>query len=107
MPALVRLCAAERIVEGLPLAVEVPGWPPLAVFRVGDGYHATRNQCTHGRARLTDGHQAGATIVCPLHAGAFDIASGAAVALPCEVPLRTYAVERHGDTLFLRPPASP
>lgn len=84
------ICRADAVVEGLPLAVAIPGLPPLAVFRVGAVCYVTANQCTHGRAKLTDGAQQGATIYCPLHGGAFDVTTGDPLIPPCTRELRVY-----------------
>ncbi|MDB5840115.1 MAG: ferredoxin subunit of nitrite reductase and ring-hydroxylating dioxygenase [Herminiimonas sp.] len=101
---LIRICRAEEVEEGSPLPVNVSGLQPLAVYQVGDAYYATDNLCTHGRAFLTDGVQEGLTIECPLHGGAFDIASGAPTSLPCRVALNTYVVKQDGDELFVAQP---
>jgi ethylbenzene dioxygenase ferredoxin subunit len=97
----IRLCAAEAVIEGLPLRVELPGRPPLAVFKVGSAYYATDGTCTHGNARLTDGCQQGATVRCPLHGGAFDIATGRPVAPPCRMPLATHPIAVSDGAVFL------
>ena len=85
-----RLCRVDRVIEGLPLKVMVPGLPPLAVFRRGDTFHVVDALCTHGWAWLTEGHQSGWQVQCPLHGGAFDIRDGAVLAPPYTVPLKTY-----------------
>ena len=62
----------------------------LALYRLGDGYHATEAYCTHGHALLTEGYIDGAIVECPMHGGTFEIATGKAVGAPCTVPLATY-----------------
>lgn len=66
--------------------------PALAVYNVDGELFVTDNMCTHGNAMLTDGYQDGGIIECPFHGGSFDIATGAAKAFPCQVPIKTYAV---------------
>lgn len=92
MAALIKLAKVEDVVEGTPVAVEPPGLPELAVYRIGDDYYVTSNLCTHGNAMLTDGYQDGAVIECSIHGGTFDIRTGEARAFPCKLPLRTYKV---------------
>lgn len=90
MGSLVRLCVTDSVGIDEPVAVEVEGLPSMAVFRVDDDYFVTANECTHGKAMLTDGFQEGARIECPFHGGAFDVRSGHPVAFPCQVALKTY-----------------
>ncbi len=103
-----RLCETSAVAEGTPLRVEREGYPPLAVFQVGDRYFVTDDTCTHSEASLSDGDQEGTTIICPIHEGVFDIESGEAIEFPCTVPLQTYVAtvrdggvwiegEIHGD----------
>jgi nitrite reductase/ring-hydroxylating ferredoxin subunit len=40
-------------------------------------------------------------IECPMHNGRFDVATGDAVRRPARKNIRTYPVERRGDTLFI------
>ncbi|NNL85279.1 MAG: Rieske 2Fe-2S domain-containing protein, partial [Myxococcales bacterium] len=61
----VRLCESSAVAEGTPLRVEVDGYPPLAVYRVGSDYFVTDDTCTHSNASLSEGEQEGSTIVCP------------------------------------------
>lgn len=92
MADLVRLCRVEEVEEGKPVAANLAGFPPLAVYQVDEDYFVTDNLCTHGSAMLTDGYQEGSNIECPFHGGAFDIRSGEATAFPCQTPLKTYEV---------------
>ncbi len=89
---LVFLCPVDDVVEGEPLAVEVEGCPPLAVYRIGEQYFVTSNVCTHSYSLLTEGYQEGDQIECAVHGGTFDIRTGEATAFPCQEPLVTYPV---------------
>jgi nitrite reductase/ring-hydroxylating ferredoxin subunit len=72
--------------------------PAVAVFDVDGQFHATADQCTHGMALLSRGKVVAGRIVCPLHSGSFDLTTGAAVDLPCTIPLAVYRVEiRDGE----------
>lgn len=93
----VRLCETHEVMEGQPVRVEIDGFPPLAVYQVGERYFVTDDTCTHSEASLSEGEQEGATIICPIHEGVFDLESGEAVGFPCTIPLKTYeAVARDG-----------
>ena len=92
MSELILLCKTEDVQEGVPVAVEMEGLPALAVFNVSGEYFVTEDLCSHGNAKLSDGYQDGEVIECPFHGGAFCIKTGAASALPCVAPIRTYPV---------------
>lgn len=92
MSDLIILCKTDEIEEGTPIAVNIDGFPPLAVYQHKGQFYVTDNTCTHGMAQLTDGHQDGNEIECPFHGGAFDFTNGDAVSFPCQIPLKTYAV---------------
>jgi nitrite reductase/ring-hydroxylating ferredoxin subunit len=64
----------------------------LAVYRVGGAFYATDDQCTHARARLSEGYLQDNVIECPLHQGSFHIPSGRALRAPARVAVRTYPV---------------
>jgi nitrite reductase/ring-hydroxylating ferredoxin subunit len=38
-------------------------------------------------------------IYCPLHGGAFELATGRAVVSPCSTPIKSYRVWRRGDEI--------
>ncbi|KDA01164.1 MAG: (2Fe-2S)-binding protein [Hyphomonas sp. BRH_c22] len=92
MTSKVRLCPVADVKDGEPVGVFLDDLPALAVYNVNGDIFVTDNMCTHGNAMLTDGYQDGGIIECPFHGGSFDIATGAAKAFPCQVPVKTYAV---------------
>jgi nitrite reductase (NADH) small subunit len=64
----------------------------VAVFRTrAGGLFATQAFCPHGRGPLADGLVGRATVLCPLHAFAFDLASGRCLS-GCCADLRSYDV---------------
>lgn len=101
---LIELAQTSAVKEGAPIAVEVPGLPLLAVYRVGDDFFATDCICTHGNAMLTDGFQDGEIIECPFHGGAFNLKTGKPTQFPCQVPLKTYDVVVQNETIFIQRP---
>lgn len=78
--------------EGEVRKLTLPDRPPVAVYRLRDGFHATDDTCTHGQASLSEGIIFGDEIECPFHGGTFRIHTGEAVRAPCLVPLKTYPV---------------
>lgn len=84
------LCAADDVPTDFGLLAQPDSHPAIAVFRLGDAFHATADTCTHGAASLCDGHVEDGQVECPWHAGRFDIRTGQATASPCTDPLRVY-----------------
>lgn len=94
---LTRLCAIDEVPEGGALQVVLPHRPPLAVFRLDGTCFVTDDTCTHGNASLCDGDIEDGLVICPFHAGSFDIRTGEPVDRPCVKKLQTYeAVEENG-----------
>lgn len=84
------LCDADAVEIGTPVRVETEGLPPLAVFRLDDGYFVTDDTCTHGQASLCDGFVDGDEVECPWHSGKFCVKDGKATAFPAVEPIKVY-----------------
>jgi nitrite reductase (NADH) small subunit len=84
----VTLAAISAIPEGEGRTFRV-GNARVAVFRTRqDQVFATQAECPHRRGMLADGLLGGSTLVCPLHALKFDLATGRALNGDCT--LKTY-----------------
>lgn len=66
--------------------------PPVALYRLDDGYVATADTCTHMYSSLCDGYLDGDVVECVLHMATFSVRSGAALTLPATQALRTFPV---------------
>ncbi|MHA3701107.1 non-heme iron oxygenase ferredoxin subunit [Jatrophihabitans sp. YIM 134969] len=66
--------------------------PPVAVFHLEDGFHATDDTCTHAEYSLGSGWIEDGRVECELHFAAFDIRTGKAATPPASVDLATYPV---------------
>ena len=87
--------------EGSSVQVPKPGTDEfLAVFNLNGTFYVTDDMCTHAMASLAGGEILDGRIYCPLHGGAFDIATGEAVESPCTEPLRTYEVFAEDGLLY-------
>jgi p-cumate 2,3-dioxygenase ferredoxin subunit len=95
MPQVKTMLASE-LGDGEVRQVPLDGQDPVALYRLDGELYATADVCTHSHAFLSEGVVEGGDIVCPFHEGTFDIRTGEATGLPCEVALRTYPV-RVGD----------
>ncbi|MEX0405290.1 non-heme iron oxygenase ferredoxin subunit [Aquibium sp. LZ166] len=95
------ICALADIPDDEGLRVDLNGFPPLAVWRVGEQAYVTDDTCTHGQASLTaDGMQNEFVIECGLHQGEFDIRDGSVRSPPCSKPLRVYATRVVDDQVY-------
>ena len=85
----VSLCRAEEVAPGCALRVE-HGKMVLPVFNLDGEYFVTDDTCTHGPGSLSEGCIDGDVVECDFHNGSFNIRTGAVVAPPCMIPLKTY-----------------
>lgn len=89
----VALFAVDELQNGEMRQAHLPEGNLIAVYRVGEQFYATDDKCTHGEVSLTEeGTLSGCIIECSFHFGSFNVTTGAPVAMPCEVPLKTYPV---------------
>jgi nitrite reductase/ring-hydroxylating ferredoxin subunit len=72
----------------------------IAVFRVGDGFHAIDNRCPHKGGPLGAGAFDGTLVTCPWHRFTVDVRTGRSPRVP-GLRVRTFAVEDAGDELRL------
>jgi nitrite reductase/ring-hydroxylating ferredoxin subunit len=64
---------------------------------------ATQPDCPHLSGPLADGLLGGATVVCPLHEWAFDLATGAAAAGGCGIEIYPVRMAEDGTILLTVP----
>ena len=98
-PAEIDLGSLEAVPLGQGFCFRVGG-REIAVFRQRDGrVFASSNQCPHRQGPLAEGILGGGKVICPLHAHAFDLCSGAGP-VP-EERLRVYPVRVADGRLLL------
>jgi nitrite reductase/ring-hydroxylating ferredoxin subunit len=72
------------------------------VYNVKGTYYVTEDTCTHGKASLADeGELDEYFVTCTWHDGKFDIRTGAACAMPCTHPIRTFPVTIKDDGVWI------
>jgi nitrite reductase/ring-hydroxylating ferredoxin subunit len=94
--AFVRVARIADVARGRMLEVTVGG-RNILLCHTREGWFAVDNICTHAYARLSEGRLRKTRLICPLHGGAFDCRTGAAIAPPAVAPLGTYAVRLSGE----------
>ena len=85
----IALCTAAEVAPGSAIRIE-KGALTLAVFNLDGDFCVTDDACTHGPGSLSEGVIEGETVECDFHNGVFNIRTGAVVAPPCMVPVKTY-----------------
>ena len=73
----------------------------IAVCKIGDGYYAFPDTCTHEEWPLSESYLADGQIVCSLHGAAFDPRTGACTRGPASDALIPYSVRQQDETLFI------
>jgi nitrite reductase/ring-hydroxylating ferredoxin subunit len=97
----IRVAGVADIAPGEMMPLDIGG-KPIALFHLEDGaWHATDNICTHAYALLTDGWLEDHEIECPLHAGRFDVRTGAALCAPLSEPIATHRVRVEGEDVMV------
>ncbi|HLY58402.1 MAG TPA: non-heme iron oxygenase ferredoxin subunit [Stellaceae bacterium] len=95
------LCRLEELEPDSVKRVVTATGQVLAVYRLKDAFHASDDRCSHGQASLSEGMIEDGLIVCPLHYGAFDIATGEPAIPPCSVPLKVFPTAQRDGGLYL------
>ena len=72
---MIRIAHVNDVAPGECVMVEAAG-KQLALCHVGGKFHAIDNYCPHQGGPLADGFLDGTSLVCPLHAWAFDVTTG-------------------------------
>lgn len=73
----------------------------VAVFRHRNGdLYAVQNACPHANGPLSEGIAGGGTVICPLHARKFNLATGACLN-DASLCLKTYAVRQEDGLLYV------
>ena len=73
----------------------------IAVFHARSGaVYATQASCPHRGGPLADGLIGGSTLVCPLHAWKFDLATGAALFGDCGITTYPARLDARGDVIL-------
>ncbi|MCD9027983.1 non-heme iron oxygenase ferredoxin subunit [Luteimonas sp. BDR2-5] len=100
------LCATDDVADGEIRRGELPDGHPLAIYNIGGEFFVTDDICSHGEASLSeDGMLDGHEVECSWHFGKFDVRTGEATAMPCEIPLRVWPVRIENGRVCIDPAA--
>jgi nitrite reductase/ring-hydroxylating ferredoxin subunit len=96
---MVDVGAVENYTDGRGTRVMVDG-NPVALFRLGEKFHALDDCCSHAMAPLNSGEVRDGAVACPRHGARFDIATGEVLTLQAVGNVASYPVEvRQGRVL--------
>ena len=95
-----RAAAADEIAVDEPKALTI-GEREVAVYRIGDAFHALDNICPHEYAVLSAGFVEGDAVECPLHQSQFHIPSGKCLGPPADGDLNSYPVKVEDGDVFI------
>jgi nitrite reductase/ring-hydroxylating ferredoxin subunit len=76
----------------------------VALFRIGEGYHALWSRCPHAGGPLEDGMFRGDTVSCPWHSSTFRVTDGTRVSGPSAVDATAFPVEVADGRVLVGPP---
>jgi len=96
---------AADLAEAMPTKALL-GATALVVVRRGDLVFALKDTCSHAGGLLSEGHLAGDTIVCPLHASAFRLQDGAVRHGPASTRQVAYRARINGEQVEVQGPIS-
>jgi nitrite reductase/ring-hydroxylating ferredoxin subunit len=99
--ARIKACKVDRLKPGE--AMRLNQTPPIAVYRLEDGFYATDDTCSHAQASLSAGDVdlKECTVECPYHGSLFDVRTGRALSLPANRPVKAYPVTIENDEVFV------
>jgi len=99
---LVDVGAVEDFTDGRGKRVMVDG-SAVALFRLGDRFHALDDCCSHAMAPLHGGEIKAGAVACPRHGARFDIATGEVLSLQAVGNVASFPVKvRDGRVLVSR-----
>jgi len=98
---LIKACRTDQLKPGEALRLNMA--PPVALYRLNDGYYATEDTCSHAQASLAAGDidLEDCTVECPYHGSLFDIRTGMVLSFPACKPVKTYPVKVVEDEVYV------
>jgi nitrite reductase/ring-hydroxylating ferredoxin subunit len=94
--AFTKAATVQEVPPGKGKQVTVNG-KVLALFNVNGTFYAIEDTCPHRGAPLSEGELSGTELVCPWHAAAFDVTTGAHLSPPAPRDVACYKVQVVGD----------
>jgi 3-phenylpropionate/trans-cinnamate dioxygenase ferredoxin component len=98
---LIKACRIDQLKPGEAIRLNLA--PPIALYRLNEGYYATEDTCSHAQASLAAGDVdlEECSVECPYHGSLFDIRSGQVLSLPASKPIKIYPVKVVDNEVFV------
>jgi 3-phenylpropionate/trans-cinnamate dioxygenase ferredoxin subunit len=95
-----RIASAGEVPEGQAILADA-GEQRLLVCKVGDGFCAIDDVCSHDGGPLGEGRLSGQEIECPRHGARFNVCTGRATRMPAVRPVKAYTVDVEDGGLYV------
>lgn len=105
-PDEILVATAEQVPANHARRTRIKDQPLLVIHTGNERYYALDARCTHMEDCLLEWSPERHQIVCPCHGCVYDV-YGNVVQGPPSIPLRSYAVERRGDSIYVHRGARP
>ncbi|MBC5804163.1 MAG: non-heme iron oxygenase ferredoxin subunit [Candidatus Eremiobacteraeota bacterium] len=100
LPSSAPVARVADVASGTTRPVVVDGIEVL-LCNVDGRIHAIEDVCTHDGWPLDQGELDGVRITCPRHGAVFDVTTGAVLALPAVIPVRTFCVDVEDGSIYV------
>ncbi len=94
----VKVATVDQVPGDHGILVEAGG-QRIALFKLGDGYYAIGDTCTHRGGPLSEGFLTGDQVICPWHGANFDVKTGKVLTPPAPADVPHYAVRVVGNDI--------
>ncbi len=97
MADFVSVAKVSEVGSGELKQVELDDGTAICLANVNGTLYAIGGECSHAGGPLGDGELDGTTVICPFHAGSFNVTNGEAQDPPPTEAMPTYQVRVDGD----------
>ncbi len=101
MAEFVKVAQTSEVAPGQIIFVQAGG-KDISLLNLNGQYYAVSDICSHEECNMSDGGELeGESIVCPCHASAFNVHTGAVESPPATEPIETYPVKVEGTDILV------
>ncbi len=93
-----KVARVSDLKDGMAFCSEING-QKLALFKIGNTFHAISNVCTHAGGPLCEGQLSDGIVTCPWHGSKFDVTSGQVKHPPAINPVKHFQTRVNGDAI--------
>ena len=97
MPEFKTVAKVSEVEPGSLKQIELDMETEICLANIDGTFYAVNGQCSHEGGPLGEGDLDGTTVLCPWHAGEFNVTTGDVVGPPPDEPVAKYEVRIQGD----------